>query len=273
MRLLVHTVSIILKILRTKYAYGRLATLKTYLYLLANSFIHYKLRRKTGLAHAHVLTFRVLFTNHSELVNLFEEIFIYQVYRFNTSNAYPLIIDAGSNIGLSTLYFKTIFPDSTIICIEPDQKNFELLKSNLELNQLTQVTSKFAALSNVTGKKLIYKKRLGTGSLNATLIKPDNDVLAEEVDCILLSDLVSGPVDLLKLDIEGSEESVLEDLMVNSRINLISQMVIEHHPFLTGHSTAEMVAKIASAGFECECPSKNAVEGGNESIIYCKQAL
>jgi FkbM family methyltransferase len=42
----------------------------------------------------------------------------------------PLIIDAGANIGLSTLFFSRIYPKARIICVEPERNNLELLAAN-----------------------------------------------------------------------------------------------------------------------------------------------
>jgi hypothetical protein len=41
-------------------------------------------------------------------------------------------------------------------------------------------------------------------------------------------------VDFLKMDIEGSEVQVLDDLVQSQKINLIKQMIIEFHPSITG---------------------------------------
>lgn len=42
----------------------------------------------------------------------------------------PLIIDAGANIGASTLWFSLNFPDCRVFAIEPDRANFEMLARN-----------------------------------------------------------------------------------------------------------------------------------------------
>lgn len=42
----------------------------------------------------------------------------------------PLIIDAGANIGASTLWFNLKFKSSTVLAIEPDTDNSELIKRN-----------------------------------------------------------------------------------------------------------------------------------------------
>lgn len=42
----------------------------------------------------------------------------------------PLIIDAGANVGASTVYFAFAFPKSQLISIEPEASNFHLLTTN-----------------------------------------------------------------------------------------------------------------------------------------------
>tara|TARA_B100002019_G_scaffold281657_1_gene285960 strand:- start:650 stop:1495 length:846 start_codon:yes stop_codon:yes gene_type:complete len=48
------------------------------------------------------------------------------------SKSIPLIIDCGSNIGSSSLYFSKIFNRSQIVLIEPDNKSFEFSKKNIK---------------------------------------------------------------------------------------------------------------------------------------------
>ena len=42
----------------------------------------------------------------------------------------PLIIDAGANIGAASVYFSMLCPDALIVSIEPEARNFQLLKEN-----------------------------------------------------------------------------------------------------------------------------------------------
>jgi FkbM family methyltransferase len=42
----------------------------------------------------------------------------------------PLIIDAGANIGASTVWFAVNFPDCQIYAIEPERQNFDVLRKN-----------------------------------------------------------------------------------------------------------------------------------------------
>jgi hypothetical protein len=43
----------------------------------------------------------------------------------------PLIVDAGANIGYSTLYFANLFPGACILAIEPDEATFEILSRHV----------------------------------------------------------------------------------------------------------------------------------------------
>ena len=42
----------------------------------------------------------------------------------------PVIVDCGANIGLSVLVFAQRFPRATIVAVEPDAQNFEMLQAN-----------------------------------------------------------------------------------------------------------------------------------------------
>ncbi|HYM93836.1 MAG TPA: FkbM family methyltransferase [Chitinophagaceae bacterium] len=54
-------------------------------------------------------------------------------YYENTANL--KIIDAGANVGYSSIYFKTYFPLADVIAIEPEEKNLEQLEKNIERNR------------------------------------------------------------------------------------------------------------------------------------------
>ena len=51
-----------------------------------------------------------------------------QVTFNNLSSDKKIIIDLGANIGVETLRFNYLFPNSKIISVEPDKENFEILK-------------------------------------------------------------------------------------------------------------------------------------------------
>jgi FkbM family methyltransferase len=52
--------------------------------------------------------------------------------RRKTTGKAPLVIDAGANIGASSIFFAAIIPDAVVVAIEPDAENFKLLSMNVE---------------------------------------------------------------------------------------------------------------------------------------------
>ena len=61
----------------------------------------------------------------------FEYLKVVEEYKINFStykNQKIDIIDAGSNIGLTSLFFNDNFHEPNIVCIEPEKENFKILK-------------------------------------------------------------------------------------------------------------------------------------------------
>jgi hypothetical protein len=50
----------------------------------------------------------------------FKEIFVDEIYKFNSENKEPIIFDCGANVGTSCLYFKQLFPNGKIKAFEAD---------------------------------------------------------------------------------------------------------------------------------------------------------
>jgi hypothetical protein len=69
------------------------------------------------------------------LLFLVNEIFLRRDYAFAPDRDAPVVIDCGSNIGISILFFKKLRPQAKIIGFEPDKKTFELLSRNVAENR------------------------------------------------------------------------------------------------------------------------------------------
>jgi FkbM family methyltransferase len=122
------------------------------------------------------------------------------------------IIDAGSNIGLTSLYFKQHYPEARICSIEPDPDNYIHLVKNLNTNKLSKsIVGIHKALWENNTDKLSISSDFRDGQYWAkSVLKPAN---AEQniVGTITLADLINdhfanGPIDILKMDVEGSEK-------------------------------------------------------------------
>jgi FkbM family methyltransferase len=176
-----------------------------------------------------------------------QELFIDQVYKFSPRNDHPFIIDCGSNIGLSIIYFKKHYPDCKIIGFEADPKIFELCEQNI------------GAFGYETGIQLIKKavwindgfiEFLSEGTLGGSLErvneKSGSQVL--KIACTRLNNYLNQPVDFLKLDIEGSELTVLKDCAEN--LKNVDNLFVEFHGYTDKEQNLdELLILIKQAGF------------------------
>jgi FkbM family methyltransferase len=215
--------------------------------------------------------FRIIANSPQVLLRLVKEIFLEEAYKFGPKSATPKIIDGGSNIGISVLYFKSLYPQAQIIAIEPNPQAFYYLEKNIAGNSLSQVEVINACLSDRMGKERFYVSPTGS-IINGSLYPQIGKSFLKEIDAVRLSDLLKeAEFDLVKLDVEGAERQVFEDLKESGSIKRSKQYLLEYHsiPGL-GDIFGELVEVFEENGFKT--PSiGNAQEfstGGNSMIHY-----
>lgn len=224
---------------------GRLALWSTHarlkLALLAGS----------GATEADVLGFRVRHLGLGSLVHLFREIFVGRVYDVGLESRAPRIIDCGSNIGMSILFFKNLYPDARILGFEPHPAVYDTLARNVETNALHDVSLQRKALGGEPGALDFYVKQGDNGALDMGLFAGSGEATMIKVECETLSPYIDGPVDLLKLDIEGAEEMVLDELARADRLRHVRNIVCEYHHHIDPSTDrlSRTLAILESAGF------------------------
>ena len=142
----------------------------------------------------------------SHFNSLYNKIFGMGIYKFNSETQSPFIIDCGANIGMGVCFWKKLYPESDIVAFEPDPDVFKALAKNVE--PFTKVRIFDKALSDKVGKVSFTSNSKLSGSLNMSKNLEKNF----EVDTILLSGYLDRKLDLLKIDIEGEEVSVLQEV-------------------------------------------------------------
>ena len=171
----------------------------------------------------------VAFLDQYWLVEMFEEIFLRGQYSFESAKEQPLIVDVGSNIGLSILFFKRLFPAAAIIGFEPDPAAFRLLRRNVDENRLRDVTLLNVAVYDGAPSVELYGDPTTPGSPQGSTRSGRVGGTSREVPATRLSDHLAGPVDYLKLDVEGAERIVIEELERSGKLDLVERMAIEYH--------------------------------------------
>jgi len=171
------------------------------------------------------------YDNLFDLSVIMKEILIDEDYYFETNKEAPFIIDAGANVGMATYYFKQLYPNAKIIAFEPVPRLFEILERNIKRNGWKDVLALPFAVTDTDGDEVIfYEQDYG---LSGSLEKRNMEgVEADKIHEIIvktakLSKYISGVVDYLKLDIEGSETKVITE--ISDKLDNINAMFIEFH--------------------------------------------
>ncbi len=144
----------------------------------------------------------------SDLI-VFEDIFVKREYDWTFSAAPQLILDAGGHIGLSAAYFAVRYPEATIIAIEPDADNFDLLKVNTA--HFPNVHAIRAALWHESGRISLRDPGLGSWGFQVAAADkpgPPTDLVRAITIPEIIEEFGLGRIDLLKIDVEGSEKEI-----------------------------------------------------------------
>lgn len=169
---------------------------------------------------------QVRIVDSASFLFMYKEIFEKEIFNFKTPEKAPCIIDGGANIGLATLYFKKLYPEAKIIAFEPDPKIFKTLEENIVNFNLTDVILINKALSDKESYVDFYCEgadggRINTDESNAKTIKVPTTSLREYLN--------QKEIHFLKLDIEGAEIDVLNDIKYN--LQNVKMIFIEYHSF------------------------------------------
>ncbi|AWK02995.1 FkbM family methyltransferase [Flavobacterium crocinum] len=192
------------------------------------------------------------------------ELFLDEVYRFKTNIDTPKIIDCGSNIGLSIIFFKRLYPTSQIIAFEPDNDIFTISKYNLDQFGISDVKL-FQKAVWINEEPLIFAK---TGSLGGHVVKEERENTIK-IQTVRLKDLLFEKIDFLKIDIEGPEYDILKDC--GESLKNVDNIFVEYHSFAEDpQMIGELLIILKNAGFKVYI--KEAWENMNKPFMEKKSS-
>jgi FkbM family methyltransferase len=195
----------------------------------------------------------IKYPNEQEYHHIKNEIFTNNCYYFQTNNPTPLIIDVGTYIGISLLYFKREYPDCKVICFEPNPIALEYLNENIFNNGIENVEIHNSAIWVEEGFKQLNIDNTGEDRFSVASFNNmgwngtvKSDLL--EVKTEKLDQYLNQTIDLLKLDIEGAEQRVLKS--IGRYFKNIKNIIIEFHP--TKDQDIKKVLEILKSNYEIE---------------------
>jgi len=140
----------------------------------------------------------------------FKEIFMRKEYAIDlpASVTPEFIIDGGANIGFTSIFFANRYPTARILSIEPDADNFGSLVENTK--PYPNITPVQSALWH--RREVIHVVDRGYGERGFMI---DRDAEGTTLQAASIADLMEEyklpHIDILKMDIEGSEKEVFEE--------------------------------------------------------------
>jgi FkbM family methyltransferase len=164
-------------------------------------------------------------------------------------------VDVGANIGYYTLVAaQRVGVQGKVFAYEPDPDNFALLEANVLLNRLPQVQVFPYALydKNVEGKLFLSDDNFGDHRIYAAENRPSRDIRLLQGDEHLRP--LTGKIDFLKIDTQGSEYFVVKglwQLIMQNRQWL--RIILEFCPFgirQSGASGSEFVRLLDTLGMQ-----------------------
>ncbi|MFZ2056807.1 MAG: FkbM family methyltransferase [Acidimicrobiales bacterium] len=191
-----------------------------------------------------------------EIFTLARELILDRVYERGGVRLRPglgLVVDAGAHVGIFSLQAAQ-WADK-VVALEADPVNHAVLEANVHRNRVNNVVPLDEALWTESVSAVSFRRADHSGGGCVSQAGMDG------VRGISLDDLIDqfGPIDLLKIDIEGAEYEVFE---VARRLGDVHEIVGELHvDSRDDHRAGKLADLLSSSGFEVSIISETELYG------------
>lgn len=141
--------------------------------------------------------------------------------------ANAVILDLGSNIGLTVAHFKNLFPDARVIGCEMNKGNYDIAMENTKHYDGVEIINTAIWIHN---EGINYNDNASNDSYSISIDddKKDQNVHVPSITIDrLISDNNITSINYLKMDIEGAETSILDENL--EWLNIVEALGIEFH--------------------------------------------
>jgi FkbM family methyltransferase len=191
---------------------------------------------------------RIPLEEHTDL-KTFWQVFLRRVYSVQPADR--VILDVGANIGLFTLYAARCASQARIFALEPFPATFARLLTTVRDHHLeARVTCLNYAATGTTGIRVMPDLNVPSQrrSLSSSAKALSGTQVSGETLEQILDENALQHVDLLKMDIEGSEYEVLLSTPKKT-LAQIDRIALEYHGDSSPYSKEQVFQHLGQAGF------------------------
>lgn len=225
----------------------------------------------TGVLNRNIITISmsefknpVKLRSHTSDLLVFNQIFLNGDYDLSLNIRPKLIIDGGAYIGYSTIFFANKFPDAQIIAVEPNPFNYALLRENTINYQNIQLIN-----AGIWNKHTLLKIKDGIHDYWKTKVEEIVDGQEDSCEAVTIGGLLRNSsfteIDILKLDVEGSEKEIFSD-GYEEWLDKVKIILIELHDWLRPGCSEAVYSAINKYNFDQFTKGENTIFLNNKLI-------
>ena len=170
-----------------------------------------------------------------------------------------MIIDAGAYTGISARWFAARYPGARVIALEPDPANFDVLQRNVR--EIPHIHPTREALWSADEPVYLRSNGLAAWASQVGRVGADSERVSGVTVATLMGRLGIERVDLLKLDIEGSERDLFES-GTETWLPRVDAIAVEVHEDLRHGARAAILSA---------CSDFRVTEVGHETLLLERQ--
>ncbi|HMF56942.1 MAG TPA: FkbM family methyltransferase [Pyrinomonadaceae bacterium] len=177
-----------------------------------------------------------------------------------------VVADVGTFIGLYTIALaKRVAPAGKVIAFEPHPINFADLKEHVRLNSLAEIVEPIEAAIGANNCRVSFQLNSCESHIASKGDGAAHDGMVE-AECVTLDSVFAGKrCDLIKIDVEGYEEQVLQgaSALLDDKARSPRAIFIEVHPHLwspVGTTSESLIALLSRHNYRVEFLNGSSVE-------------
>lgn len=161
-----------------------------------------------------------------------------------------IVVDVGAHIGsFSIMAAKSAYK---VLAFEPEPNNYRMLKKNMELNHLENMSIFEMAVSGISGYQDIYTYQGGSSADYSLYKRGITNIKTGRIPTISVEDIIRREdlprIDFLKLDCEGAEHDILRNISFETAAKILG-IAMETHSVPPGFSI-DIPNRLRELGFE-----------------------